>query len=188
MLGNMPRINLLKRPGKRQRKMPFKDLGEPVKNAVGTLREERATRTAVTGLAAGGGLLLGSLAGVFKFAKSNAVFSSALLAAGVSLGGAVILGGAAFKAQSQYIKIATAGVGAALGGEVKDNKKLGSFLKSWKYVIIKKDGGLAGTNSRRFFERLGRLRLEKDKILNGTYATEYEKLMAELKERLGLMA
>ncbi len=68
----------------------------------------------------------------------------------------------------EHIQQATHLVGKGLHEESKKNDALRDFLAEHRFVIVDKEGNLAGTKLPRML-RIGYLRLETNKILAGKY-------------------
>ncbi|MFA6064979.1 MAG: hypothetical protein WCW44_00920 [archaeon] len=70
----------------------------------------------------------------------------------------------------RLINFSTRTVGNALTQELAENEELLKIVKQHKYLFIDKKGGIVATNRPRILG-IGRMRLDSQKILDGTYQT-----------------
>ncbi len=138
-----------------------KDFATKTKEEMRLLLEERRLRKKDTILAVIG--IGGAGAGVFTLFKPTLKHA---LAAAIAAG--LPAGTAKYMQESRKVKEATKRVQKVLVDEAQENPDLVKFLKKYKYVIIDRNGNIAGTNMPRLLG-IGRIRLSAKKIIEGKY-------------------
>lgn len=113
--------------------------------------------------------VVGSIAGIRNVVLENSSMRRGLAQVLVTaIAGAAAGKWFAYGASSIDITNATERVGVALHEEVPHSQELKRFLGSWRYVYVDGKGNLVGSNVGRFL-KIGRMRLETNKILAGMY-------------------
>ena len=126
-----------------------------------------------------GGALTGTVMGLYggiqglknskdfmrDFLRMAPIIAMCGAAAGIGVGGGM------YMRHSEKVKKATMVVGHALGKEAKKNSSLKDFLIQYPFVIIDAQGNIRGVYRKRFL-KVGRIRLESEKILAGEYKPE----------------
>ena len=138
--------------------------------AINELKSERKFRTRFFGAVGVGGTAfavgVGAMANKFLNPYFSESVSKALLGAGIAALGAVA---GMHAAESSSVRKATQKVGVVLHSELKKSPLLREFLEKYSYVFVDRKGNLVGTNHKRWFLRVGRIRLESKKIIAGEY-------------------
>lgn len=118
------------------------------------------------------GRITGAVLGAYSVAHNvileNSDMRTGVARALVAAAAAAALGKGFGHANESRVANVTEQVGFALHEEVPHSPELKRFLGSWRYVYIDRKGNLVGTNVGRFL-KVGRMRLETNKILAGMY-------------------
>ena len=124
--------------------------------------------------------VVGQLSGVIGGATAlgakilyNPSFNQGVKVLAISAAGTAVIGAAVgtvsrIKPEMKRVREATHLVWKGLLEAAEENRDLKSLLKRWPYVIVDKEGNIVGTNRQRFL-KIGRVRLETNKILTGKY-------------------
>lgn len=143
-------------------------------------RRERKDRTVDAGIQYGllGGVPGAAFGAVASTLVENQSFISGIgiMAGSMAITGSILgslKGRSAYSSESRKVRAATNLVGKALSEEVLPNSELRNFLNKWKYVFVNRKGEIVGSkvNVPKLF-KVGYVRLETRKILDGTYARE----------------
>ncbi len=127
------------------------------------------SNTVAAGIAAVGAGIVGS-AVEYKQAINDPIFRKgvALIAGFGFLAAVPMLVRVTYLQHAPIIKEANHLVAKGLAKEAQKNEKLMGLLKTHRYVIVDRKGDIYGTKRKRFLG-IGRIRLESQKILDGSY-------------------